>query len=141
MSASVGTMLKSMANTTGLPTRGAYSRVRSRSLWRIARQVMLPNENPQPGPKSTEARNYYQKVLDRHKDDLSTLMALYNLELVAKRPDEAKKVLERAVSKHPTAVQPVALMAASLLEAGAPLKTIEVTEAAVAALRIADRLR
>jgi len=83
--------------------------------------------------RTDEARNYYQKVLDRHKDDLATLMGLYNLELVTKHPDEAKKVLERAIAKHPTAPQPATLMGASLLEAGAPLKAIEVTEAAAQA--------
>ena len=80
-----------------------------------------------------EARNYYQKVLDRIKDDLPTLMALYNLEVVAKRPDEARKMLERAAAKYPTAAQPAGLLAESYLAAGQPSKAIEVTQAAAQA--------
>ncbi len=80
-----------------------------------------------------EARNYYQKVLDGNKDDLSALLGLYNLELIAKRPDEAKKILEKAYAKYPAAVQPATLLAESYLAAGQPIKALEVTQAAAQA--------
>jgi len=60
-------------------------------------------------------------------------MGLYNLELAAKRPDEARKMLERAASKYPTAPQPAVLLAGTYLVAGQPLKAIEVTQAAAQA--------
>jgi len=92
-----------------------------------------------------EARNYYKKVLDRGKEDLSTLMGLYNLELAAKRPDEARKMLERAAAKYPTATQPAALLAGSYLKAGQPSKAIEITQAAAQAnpndLQLLDGVR
>ena len=83
--------------------------------------------------RTDEARDYYQKVLERNKDDLSTLMGLYNLERGAKRSDAARKILERAASKYPTAAQPAGLLAERYLAEGQPLKAIEVTQAAAQA--------
>jgi putative PEP-CTERM system TPR-repeat lipoprotein len=79
------------------------------------------------------ARKLYRQILAAHKDDLPTLMALYALELKAKRPQEAQKVLEGAVAAHPEAPTPAAILAFSYMQAGNARRALQVSEAAAAA--------
>lgn len=79
------------------------------------------------------ARGYYQQVLDRHQDHLLTMMALYRLETEAKRPRQARKILEAAAQKHPKAPSPAVALGRIYLAEGQPLKALEVTREAAAA--------
>ena len=79
------------------------------------------------------ARNQLQTVLKQHKDDLTTLLALYSLELNANRQADALLVLEKAAATHPGASGPALLLGERYLKSGRALKTLDVTQAAASA--------
>lgn len=80
-----------------------------------------------------QARGHYRSVLKSLKNELLAFQALYELELRAKRPDEATKVLRQTLEKFPAEAMPAMLLARSLLSANNPLQALEVTQAASAA--------
>ncbi len=80
-----------------------------------------------------EARGIYRETLKYNKDHLSTLLALYALELNAKRPQQAAQILDEIVAKHPTEPVPARLRALNYLNAANPMKALEVSREAAKA--------
>lgn len=80
-----------------------------------------------------QARGHYRAVLKSQKNELAAFKALYDLELKAKRPDEATKVLRQTLAKFPAEPMPAMLLARTLLSANNPLQVLEVTQAAAVA--------
>ncbi len=83
--------------------------------------------------KFDEARAIYRNVLKHNKDHLFTLLALYAMELKAKRPEQAALMLEEAVAKHPKEPGPAGLLALSYVNSRNPLKALEVSQEAARA--------
>lgn len=80
-----------------------------------------------------QARGYYRAVLKSQKNELEAFKALYDLELKAKRPDEATKALRQTLAKFPAEPMPAMLLARTLLSTNNPLQALEVTQAAATA--------
>ena len=79
------------------------------------------------------ARGIYRNVLKHNKDHLSTLLALYALEIRAKRPQQAGLILEEVVAKHPTAPGPAHLLALNYVTSGNFVKALEASQEAARA--------
>jgi putative PEP-CTERM system TPR-repeat lipoprotein len=80
-----------------------------------------------------EARRQYQKVLVKNTDQFETLMAMYDLEVLAKKPAAARKLVEAAAAKYPKAARSAAVIAAANIRDGNPDKALTLSEAAMGA--------
>jgi putative PEP-CTERM system TPR-repeat lipoprotein len=80
-----------------------------------------------------EARKYYQQVREKHNDPLETLMAMYDLEVLAKDKKVARQLVETASSKYPKAPRPATIIASAYARAGLPDKAIELSSEAASA--------
>ena len=80
----------------------------------------------------SEARRYYQQVREKNAEPFETLMAMYDLEVLAKQPAAARRLVETAAAKYPKAARPAAIIAAAYSRAGLPDKSLELSEQAAA---------
>lgn len=75
----------------------------------------------------SEARRYYQQVRDKNAEPFETLMAMYDLEVLAKQPSAARKLVETVAAKYPKAARPAAIIATAYVRAGQPDKALELS--------------
>ncbi len=78
----------------------------------------------------SKARRYYQQVREKNAEPYETLMAMYDLEVLAKQAFAARRLVETAAAKYPKAARPAAIIAAAYSRAGQPDKALELTEQA-----------
>lgn len=80
-----------------------------------------------------EARRYYRQVRAKNRDPIETLMAEYDLEVLAKQPSAARKLVEFAAQKYPNAAWPATVIATAYTRMQLPAKAIELTNTAAEA--------
>lgn len=80
-----------------------------------------------------EARKLYQAVRDKHGEPLEALMAMYDLEVRAKEPKAARKLVEVANAKYPKAARPATIVATAYARGGLAEKALELSADATAA--------
>ena len=77
------------------------------------------------------ARRYYKQVSEKNDAPFETQMALFDLEVLAKQPEVARKLIVALAKKYPKAARPATIMATEYARNGQPDKALEVsTEAA-----------
>ena len=76
------------------------------------------------------ARRYYKQVSEKNNAPFETQMAMFDLEVLAKQPDVARKLIEELVKKYPNAARPATIMAIEYVRSGQPDKALEVSSEA-----------
>lgn len=77
-----------------------------------------------------DARRYYQQVRDKNRDPIETIMAQYDLEVLAKQPSAARKLVEFAAQKYPNAAWPATVIASAYTRMNLAAKGIELSNTA-----------
>ena len=80
--------------------------------------------------KLEDARRYYQHAKEKNGDQFETLMAMYDLEVLAKQPAAARKLLDAAAAKYPNAPRPAMLLGRAYVNAGQPDKALKISDGA-----------
>ena len=80
-----------------------------------------------------DGRKYYQQISDKKGQPLETVMALYDLEVLAKDATAARKWVEMASAKYPKASRPATIIASAYARAGLADKAIELSSEAATA--------
>jgi putative PEP-CTERM system TPR-repeat lipoprotein len=83
--------------------------------------------------KFDDARRYYHQVREKNRDPIETIMAEYDLEVLAKQPSAARKLVEFAAKKYPNAAWPATVIATAYTRMNLPAKAIELTNTAAEA--------
>jgi putative PEP-CTERM system TPR-repeat lipoprotein len=83
--------------------------------------------------KFDEARRHYRDVRAKNRDPIETIMAEYDLEILAKQGLSASKLVEFAAKKYPNAAWPATVIATAYTVMNSPAKAIELSDTAAEA--------
>lgn len=80
-----------------------------------------------------EARGYYRIVREKNRDPIETIQAEYDMEVLAKQPSSARKLVEFAAKKYPNAAWPATVVATAYTLGNLPAKAIALSNSAAEA--------